>query len=244
VTRGIGEHDPVIPRLTSTGAFPPVDRALRDPDGLLAVGGDLGVARLVDAYRHGIFPWYADGQPILWWSPDPRMVLFVDEFAASRSLRRRVHVREYEIRIDTSFDDVIRACAGPREGQSGTWITAAMIDAYVKLHAAGYAHCVEAWHEGALVGGLYGVALGRVFFGESMFTRAPDASKVALAHLVALAKDQGVPMIDCQQQTAHLASLGARTIARKEFAARLRELIHSIEPPAGWTPGPVEYCEL
>lgn len=230
----------MIPRLSSAGGFPPVERALRDPDGLLAVGGDLRVPRLIDAYRHGIFPWYAEGQPILWWSPDPRMVLFANEFVASRSLRRRVNARHYEVRVDTAFGEVIRACAGPREGQSGTWITAAMIDAYGELHAAGYAHSVEAWREDSLVGGLYGVALGRVFFGESMFTRAPDASKVALAHLVTLAKAQGVPMIDCQQQTAHLASLGARSIARTEFAARLRELIHSIEPPAGWTPGPAE----
>ncbi len=227
----------MIPRLTTRTGFPPVERALREPDGLLAVGGDLRVERLVDAYRHGVFPWYAEGQPILWWSPDPRMVLFVDEFAPSRSLRRRVNARQFDVRVDTAFDAVIRACAAPREGQDGTWITDAMIDAYGRLHRAGYAHSVEAWQGGELKGGLYGVGLGRVFFGESMFTRAADASKVALAHLVAIAASRQVEMIDCQQQTAHLASLGARPIPRAAFAMRLRELIHSDEPADFCDPG-------
>jgi leucyl/phenylalanyl-tRNA--protein transferase len=227
----------VIQRLTSRTGFPPVESALREPDGLLAVGGDLGIERLVDAYRHGIFPWYAEGQPILWWSPDPRMVLFVGDFAPSRSLRRRVNGRRYEVRVDTAFDEVIRACAAPRAGQDGTWITGPMIDAYLRLHRAGYAHSLEAWQDGELKGGLYGVSLGGVFFGESMFTRAPDASKVALCYLVAIARAMGIEMIDCQQQTAHLASLGARPIPRAVFAMRLRELIHSDEPVALWKSG-------
>jgi leucyl/phenylalanyl-tRNA---protein transferase len=235
---------PLITHLTGGAGFPPVDRALREPDGLLAVGGDLAVGRLIDAYRHGIFPWYGEGQPILWWSPDPRMVLMVDEFAPSRSLRRRVNAAAFEVRVDTAFDAVIRACAEPRGADGGTWITPAMIDAYRALHHAGYAHSVEAWHDGTLAGGLYGVALGRVFFGESMFTRATDSSKVALAHLVALVSAHGVPMIDCQQQTTHLASMGARPIARKEFAVRLGQLIHSNEPPGGWTPGPAARIRL
>jgi len=229
----------VIPRLDSRSPFPPIEQALRDPDGLLAAGGDLTVPRLVDAYSRGIFPWFAEGQPVLWWSPDPRMVLYVDEFAISRSLRRRIAAGVYSITIDTAFDDVIHACAGPRAGQQGTWITSAMVDAYRALHRAGYAHSVEAWRDGQLAGGLYGMALGRVFFGESMFTRQPDASKVALAHLVSQMHLLSVPMIDCQQQTRHLASMGARPIPRALFAAKLRELIHSTDAPAGWIPGSV-----
>lgn len=216
-------------------SFPPVARALEDPNGLLAAGGDLAPGRLVDAYRHGIFPWYSAGQPILWWSPDPRMVLFTDELRVSRSLRRRVHAGSFELRIDTAFADVMTACAGtPREGQGGTWITGEMIAAYVRLHGLGYAHSVESWQDGRLVGGLYGIALGRVFFGESMFSHVTDASKVALVHLVALLRHLGVPMIDCQQETRHLASLGARPISRERFAGLLAELIHSTDPPRGW----------
>jgi leucyl/phenylalanyl-tRNA--protein transferase len=227
----------VIPWLGATDPFPAVDRALVDPNGLLAAGGSLDAPRLIEAYRQGIFPWSSDGQPLLWWSPDPRMVLFSDEFRASRSLRKRIGEGRFEVRVDTAFDDVMAACAEPREGQAGTWITGAMCVAYGDLHRLGYAHCVEAWRDGRLVGGLYGVALGRVFFGESMFARETDASKVALAHLVALLREQGVPIIDCQQETAHLASLGARPIPRVQFAAILRELIHSAAPPTGWRPG-------
>lgn len=197
------------------------------------------MTRLVDAYSRGIFPWFAEGQPVLWWSPNPRMVLYVEEFAISRSLRRRIAAGVYSITTDTAFDEVIHACAGPRAGQQGTWITSAMVNAYKALHRAGYAHSVEAWRDGQLVGGLYGMALGRVFFGESMFTRQPDASKVALAHLVSRMELLRVPMIDCQQQTPHLASMGARPIPRTLFAATLRELIHSTDPPAGWFPGAV-----
>jgi leucyl/phenylalanyl-tRNA--protein transferase len=224
----------LIPWLGATDSFPPLEQALADPDGLLAAGGTLDAARLIDAYRQGIFPWSSDDQQLLWWSPDPRMVLFADEFRISRSLRKRIREGRFEIRVDTAFDDVMAACAEPRDGQAGTWITAAMRRAYGDLHRLGYAHSVEAWRDGCLAGGLYGVAIGRVFFGESMFARATDASKVALAHLVATLREQGVPIIDCQQQTSHLASLGARPIPRAEFAAILRELIHSAAPPRGW----------
>jgi len=226
----------VIPWLGATDPFPPLDRALADPDGLLAAGGTLDAPRLIDAYRQGIFPWSSEGQPLLWWSPDPRMVLFTDEFRISRSLRKRIREGRFEIRVDTAFEDVMSACAEPRDGQAGTWITAAMRRAYGDLHRRDYAHSVEAWREGRLVGGLYGVALGSVFFGESMFAREADASKVALAHLVALAREQGVPLIDCQQETRHLATLGARPIPRARFAAVLKELIHSAAPPPGWRP--------
>ncbi len=218
--------------------FPPLDSALAEPDGLLAAGGGLAPERVLDAYRRGIFPWYSEGQPVLWWSPDPRMVLFTAEFRMPRSLAKRVRQRRYDIRLDTAFEEVIHACAGPRAGQDGTWITDAMIGTYVALHRRGVAHSVEAWRDGELVGGLYGLALGRAFFGESMFTRESDASKVALAHLVAKLARDGVPLIDCQQQTSHLAGLGARPIRRREFAARLRELIHSDAPPAPWIAGP------
>ncbi len=236
MSHGVGGRGAVIPWLGPTDPFPPVERALTDPDGLLAAGGTLEPSRLVEAYARGIFPWSSEGEPLLWWSPDPRMVLFCDEFKVSRSLRRRIREGRFEIRVDTAFDEVMLACAGPREGQGGTWITGEMRRAYGGLHRLGYAHSVEAWREGRLVGGLYGVALGRVFFGESMFARETDASKVALAHLVAMLRERGVPIIDCQQDTAHLASLGARPIPRREFAAILAELIHSTAPPPGWRP--------
>lgn len=232
----------VIPWLDADAAFPPLDAALREPNGLIAAGADLSPARLVDAYRRGIYPWYSDGQPILWWSPDPRMVLFVDELRISRSLAKRIRRREFEVRCDTAFDDVIVACAyAPRDGQRGTWITQDMIDAYSRLHTLGYTHSIEAWREDELVGGLYGLALGNVFFGESMFARATDASKVCLATLVAILQQRGGGLVDCQQETAHLASMGARPIARKDFAGQLRELIHSNGPPSGWPNGPLEH---
>jgi leucyl/phenylalanyl-tRNA--protein transferase len=226
----------VIPWLDAHGAFPPVDTALREPNGLLAAGGDLSSARLIDAYRRGIYPWYSEGQPTLWWSPDPRMVLFVDEFRISRSLGKRVRRREFDVRVDTSFRAVIDACAkAPRAGQHGTWITSAMMQAYAGLHEQGYAHCVEAWRGDELVGGLYGIALGDVFFGESMFARATDASKVCLAHLVAAMRQRAMTMIDCQQETEHLASLGARPIPRREFVRRLVEAIGTDAPVDDWT---------
>ena len=225
----------VIAWLSERTPFPPLSTALAAPNGLLAAGGDLSPQRLVAAYARGIFPWYSDGQPILWWSPDPRMVLHVDAFRVSRSLRKRVQAGAFETRIDTAFRAVVTACARtPRPGQGGTWITPAMVDAYCELHRLGYAHSVESWRDGALVGGLYGVALGRVFFGESMFAHATDASKVALVTLVAHLQRLDVPLVDCQQETAHLASFGARPIPRAQFAMALSELIHSTAPPAGW----------
>jgi len=220
--------------------FPPLESALDDPNGLLAAGGDLSPDRILAAYRRGIFPWFGAGQPILWWSPDPRMVLYCAEFRVSRSLHKRIKRHEFDVRIDTAFGDVIENCATTlRTGQSGTWITPAVIDAYSKLHDAGFAHSVEAWREGELVGGLYGIVLDRVFFGESMFTHETDASKVALAGLVTTLTRLGVPLIDCQQETTHLASFGARPISRRVFAAHLSELIHSTTAPVGWNRGPL-----
>lgn len=205
--------------------FPPVEAALRDPDGLLAAGGDLSPERLLAAYRRGIFPWYSDGDPILWWSPDPRMVLIPDEFKVSRSLAKTLRNKAFEIRLDTEFDRVIRSCAQTRPGRTGTWISAEMREAYCRLHRLGHAHSVETWIDGQLVGGLYGVAIGGVFFGESMFADVRDASKIALAALVRHCRDRGIRLIDCQMHTPHLASLGARDIARSEFSHLLAELI-------------------
>jgi len=230
----------VIPWLDSQSPFPPVESALAEPNGLLAAGGDLSPARLIEAYRHGIYPWYSRGQPLLWWSPDPRMVLYVNEFKLSRSLAKRIRRCDFDVRVDTAFDEVLHACANiAREAQFGTWITREMATAYKRLNALGYAHSVEAWRDGELVGGLYGLALGKVFFGESMFSYESDASKVALAALVTLSARRGIPMIDCQQETEHLASMGARPIPRREFALALAELIHSNAAPADWTAGPL-----
>jgi len=219
----------------STESFPPIEEALNDPNGLLAAGGDLSPERLLDAYRHGIFPWYNEGQPVLWWSPDPRMVLFVDEFKVSRSLRRSVSRGDFDITVDSAFGHVIEACAAPRDGRLGTWITAAMIDAYTRLHRHGYAHSVEAWFDGKLAGGLYGVAIGRMFYGESMFARLTDASKVALVHLIEMLKQRDMPLIDCQQQTPHLARLGARLVPRRVFAEAVARLVNSPQPVGAWS---------
>ena len=216
----------MIPWLSANDPFPAVERALEEPNGLLAAGADLSLPRLLEAYRSGIFPWYSEGQPLLWWSPDPRMVLLPAELKLARSLRKRIARRDYEVRADTAFETVIRACAAPRAGQEGTWITEDMIAAYMRLHEAGHAHSVETWIGGELTGGLYGVAIGRAFFGESMFTAAPDASKIALAHLVRHLERSGCGMIDCQMRTAHLARFGAREIPRTEFKRRLAELVN------------------
>jgi leucyl/phenylalanyl-tRNA---protein transferase len=224
----------MITLLHTDTPFPPVEQALSQPNGLLAAGADLSPARLLEAYRQGIFPWFSAGDPILWWSPDPRMVLFPGEFKISRTLRKTLQRKQYEMRCDSDFEQVMRACSMPREGQNGTWIQEEMIKAYVRLHNAGYAHSVETWMDNELVGGLYGVSIGRMFYGESMFSRRTDASKIALAYLTAQLKRWNVGMIDCQMNTAHLASLGAREIPRKEFLLRLQELIHYPNLPSPW----------
>jgi len=216
----------MIPWITGNAPFPPVGQALRSPGGLLAAGGDLSAPRLLEAYRHGIFPWFSAGEPILWWSPDPRMVLIPGEFRISRSLARVLRNMSYEVRCDTAFERVMRSCAAPRGKHNGTWISEDMIAAYCALHEIGYAHSVEVWIGGRLAGGLYGVAIGRMFYGESMFSHASNASKIALAHLARQLERWQFEMIDCQMNTAHLASLGAREIPRSEFIARLQELVH------------------
>ena len=266
----------MIPWLTANAPFPPLGRALHSPNGLLAAGGDLSATRLLEAYRRGIFPWFNPGDHILWWSPDPRMVLVPGEFKISRSLAKVLRNAAYEVRCDTAFEQVMRGCAAPRpshnpvgqsggcdtllakpadcgssrpaalpapEGsaspcQGGTWIHEDMIAAYCTLHEQGYAHSVETWMGGNLVGGLYGIAIGRMFYGESMFSQAGNASKIALAHLARQlerwqADQPNKGMIDCQMNTAHLASLGAREIPRSEFIARLQELINC-EPVTHW----------
>jgi leucyl/phenylalanyl-tRNA---protein transferase len=225
----------MIPWLPDEPIFPPLDAALADPNGLLAAGGDLSPARLLAAYSKGIFPWYAPGEPILWWSPEPRMVLFPHEIKVSRSLRKALRRPDYEVRLDTGFASVIAACAAARRrGQRGTWITADMQAAYRRLHELGYAHSVETWVGGRLAGGLYGIAIGRAFFGESMFAHATDASKIALVHLGEQLRRLGFGIIDCQMETAHLASLGARPIPRTEFRALLDQLTAGGEAPGRW----------
>ncbi len=202
-------------------SFPPLETALREPNGLLAAGGDLRPERLLAAYRHGCFPWYQEGQPLLWWSPDPRTVLFPDELHVSRSLRKRMRHGDYQVTFDKAFTEVIQGCAGPRSYADGTWITTPMQDAYIRLHEMGVAHSVEVWQQGQLVGGLYGLAMGELFFGESMFSRATDASKVGFVTLVERLREWGFALIDCQMPTRHLESFGARSIPRAAFAEAL-----------------------
>ncbi|MDR5867618.1 leucyl/phenylalanyl-tRNA--protein transferase [Halomonas koreensis] len=218
--------------------FPPVDTALDDPGGLLAAGGELSPDWLLAAYRHGIFPWYSEGQPILWWAPDPRMVLFPEEVRVRRSLAKRLRNGGFRVGADAAFDAVVAACAAPRRDQPGTWITGEMREAYARLHALGAAHSVEVWQHGALVGGLYGVALGPVFFGESMFSRVPDASKVALVTLARRMAAGGGRLIDCQMHTPHLASLGARDIARETFIGYLEQWLGERPAASGAFPSP------
>lgn len=216
--------------------FPPPDRA--NEEGLLAVGGDLSPERLLEAYRHGIFPWYEGGEPILWWSPDPRAVLVPAEVRVSRSLRMVLRRGVYEARFDTAFDEVVQACASvPRRDDPGTWISPAIVAAYGSLHRLGYAHSVESWHDGALAGGLYGVCLGGCFFGESMFARRTDASKVALVALARRLCEQGIGLIDCQVPSDHLFSLGARTVPRAEFLKRLEEALRQPTRRGSWAEG-------
>jgi leucyl/phenylalanyl-tRNA--protein transferase len=209
-------------------AFPPVETALTDPDGLLCAGGDLSPARLLAAYRRGIFPWFSEGQPILWWSPDPRTVLHPEELRVSRSLAKSLRNRGYATSVNRAFDAVLERCADPALRPEGTWITAQMQDAYRRLHRLGYAHSVETWDGDRLVGGLYGVALGRVFFGESMFSTGRDASKVALCALATSLRERDYRLIDCQLASGHLASLGARSLPRDAFQ---RELAAAIADP-------------
>ncbi|HJT52008.1 MAG TPA: leucyl/phenylalanyl-tRNA--protein transferase [Nitrosospira sp.] len=216
----------MIPWLAPESPFPPLHTALLQPSGLLAVGGDLSPKRLIAAYRRGIFPWYNEGDPILWWSPDPRMVLLPKELRVTRSLGKSLKRGNYEIRVDSAFDEVIRGCAAPRGGHCGTWIHEEMISAYRRLHEIGLAHSVETWVNQELVGGLYGVAIGKVFFGESMFSRVSDASKIAFVHLVRQLDHWGFGMIDCQMKTTHLASFGAREIPREDFSQKLKELVN------------------
>lgn len=227
----------MIPWLAPGDPFPPVERSLAHPNGLLAASRHLDGDMLVRAYSLGIFPWYAEGDPVLWWSPDPRMVLVTDEFVARRSLVRRIragrHAGRFDVLVDADFAATIRACAGPRRGQDGTWITGQMIAAYSELHRRGLAHSVEVLAGGRRVGGLYGVAIGRMFFGESMFSLEPDASKIALAALVQLLRLEKVPMLDCQQETSHLASLGARAIARADFCSLVAAAVR--QPPIDWS---------
>ncbi len=221
----------MLPWINASDTFPHPSQALTDPNGLLCAGRDLSATLVLRAYERGIYPWYSDEQPVLWWSPDPRMVMYPQRFILHRSLRKTLKNIDYEIRVDTSFETVMRACADPRPDQEGTWISEAVIDAYCGLHRAGFAHSVETWMDGELVGGLYGVALGRVFFGESMFMRRTDASKIAFAHLVAQLSRWGFELIDCQQQTPHLASMGAAPISREKFLCELERLVHSAAAP-------------
>lgn len=205
--------------------FPPPERAMRDPNGLLAAGGDLSPERLLQAYRQGIFPWFNPGEPILWWSPDPRCVIYTDRLHVSRSLRKRLKRNDYTLTFDTAFEAVMDGCAEPRRNSSGTWISDEMRRAYTRLHRLGYAHSVEVWQDGELAGGLYGIAIGRMFYGESMFSRRTDASKLAFAWLVEQLRIWGYPIIDCQVHNQHLVSLGAEEIARETFLRELKRLV-------------------
>ena len=224
----------MIPYLEADDPFPPVDLALRDPNGLLAAGGDLSPSRLLDAYGKGIFPWFNEDDPVLWWSPDPRMVLPLDEVRISRSLRRTIRGHTFRVTADTAFTHVMAGCAGPRRDQQGTWITDDMARAYARLFDLGYAHSVEAWIGDELMGGLYGVALGRMFFGESMFSRRSDASKVALVLLARQLARWRFRLIDCQMSTGHLASLGAREIDRAAFVGQVRQLVREPAVLSPW----------
>jgi leucyl/phenylalanyl-tRNA---protein transferase len=224
----------VIPFLSPHDPFPPVARALKDPNGLLAAGADLSPERLLDAYANGIFPWFGDDDPVLWWSPDPRMVLFTTEVHVSRSLRKTIRSGRLQVTLDSCFAQVMKGCAEPRRGQNGTWITDEMRNAYELLFEIGHAHSVEAWSDGKLVGGLYGVSLGRMFFGESMFSRVSDASKVALVALVKQIERWGFTCVDCQMSTSHLSTLGAREIPRATFLRHVRSLARQAPVPSPW----------
>lgn len=224
-------------------AFPSVDTALREPDGLLAVGGKLSSTRLLAAYRQGIFPWYSVGQPVLWWSPDPRCVLFPEQLKVSRSLRKTLRKGLFNVTLDQDFEAVVEQCAAPREDDAGTWITPAIKRSYNTLHQMGIAHSVEVWQDGQLVGGLYGVALGQVFFGESMFSRVSNASKVGFVTLVHQLHRWGYPLIDCQVHSDHLESLGAVNIPRQKFIDMLDQHCNVEVPASAWTLEPDLICD-
>lgn len=216
--------------------FPPLHRALHQPNGLLAVGGDLSPQRLLQAYSQGIFPWFSPGEPILWWSPAPRMVLFPERLKISRSLNKRLNKQDYEIRLDSAFRAVMEGCANaPRGSEHGTWIVPEIIDAYCTLHEMGYAHSVETWIDDELAGGLYGVAIGGMFYGESMFHRVSDASKIAFVHLVKYLRQHHFGMIDCQMKTRHLSSLGAHEIPRPAFINKLHQLVRRPHSREKWS---------
>ncbi len=220
----------MIPFLGPTDPFPPVEQALEHPDGLLAAGGTLSMKRLVDAYSRGIFPWFNDGDPVLWWSPDPRAVLVPSRLHVSHSLRKKLKKDAFHVTIDAAYSRVLDGCAAPRADDSGTWLTAQMRRAYTSLHVAGLAHSIEVWMDGELAGGIYGVAIGRMFFGESMFSRRTDASKIAMARLAAQLDRWDFPMIDCQLETEHLLSLGAEGIPRRQFVHDVERLVTQAEP--------------
>lgn len=215
-------------------AFPDISQALTEPDGLLAAGGCLSTERIINAYTQGIFPWFSDDDPILWWSPDPRLIIFPDKLYLSKSLQKTLRKQTFQITFDTAFAEVIKACAAPRNDESGTWLLAEMQQAYNQLHKQGHAHSIEAWHQGELVGGLYGITIGHVFFGESMFHRKTDASKVAFATLVQYLSSWGYQLIDCQVHTQHLVSLGAEEISRTHFASLLQQYKHNAPHPTAW----------
>ena len=231
----------MIPWIKSAHDFPAVDTALVEPNGLLCMGGNLQPETILTAYSRGVFPWYSEGQPILWWSPDPRMVLFPGEFKVSKSLAKTIRTAKFEVRFNTAFADVMAACAAPRGQYTGTWILPAMQAAYTNLHHIGFAHSAETWRDGELVGGLYGIAMGRMFYGESMFSRETDASKVAFVAMVEKLTRDGFQLIDCQQETRHLASFGARPVPRKKFTQQMQELITlnaDNSPVSYWTNEP------
>jgi leucyl/phenylalanyl-tRNA--protein transferase len=226
---------PLIDYLAPGDPFPATARALSYPNGLLAVSDDLSPERLLAAYRRGIFPWFEEPQPVLWWSPDPRLVLYPEELHLSRSLRRTLRRGSFHLTVDRCFRRVMEACAAPRAGQTGTWISPRLVEAYTALHEDGHAHSIEAWDaSGELVGGLYGVALGHAFFGESMFSRSPDASKVALTGLAHILREAGGGLIDCQVETEHLARLGARTVSRVDFERLLAHTVQSELVTSAW----------
>lgn len=225
-------------------AFPPVGAALREPNGLLAAGGDLSPDRLLTAYRRGIFPWYEEGQPLLWWSPDPRCVFLKDDFRLSRRLQKQLRQSTAEVRFNTAFDEVMRACAAPRRHQQGTWITNDMAVAYGHMHISGWAHSIEIWEDDVLIGGLYGLMVGKAMFGESMFSKQANASKIALLVLDRLLNAGEIGVVDCQMQSAHLLSLGASVIPRNQFTGLLDSLCEPVQPFSPWPNSPIRVPEL